>query len=117
MEKEETNNYEVRFTPLSRQYFYDVLDYFYDLYPLERAEQLADELEQKAMSLNHQPYRGRVEEELNEEPLEYRFILYQRTKRADIKIIYHIDEGAKIIYLTDFFSTERDREDLSKRIG
>ena len=116
MEKEETSKYKVRYTPLAKQYFYDILEYFYDYYPEERADQLSDELEQKAMSLDYQPNRGRVVEELKEEPLEYRFILYQRTKRADIKIIYHVDEKARIVYLTDFFPTERDIEELSSRV-
>lgn len=117
MEKEEENQYQVEYTPLSKQYFYEIADYFYDNYPVERAEQLADELEQKAMSLNYQPHRGRVEELLEEEPQEYRFILYQRTKRADIKIIYYVDETTKIVYLTDFFPTEKDEEELSTRHG
>lgn len=115
MEERKAHKYQVRFTPSSRQHFYEILDHLYHIYPLDRAEQIADELEEKAQGLNYLPGRGRNEDWLSGRKHEYRFILYQRTKRADIKIIYYIDEKSRIVYVTDFFPTEMDAGQIADR--
>ncbi|AWW28888.1 hypothetical protein DN752_01380 [Echinicola strongylocentroti] len=115
MEKEETREYQVEFTPLSRYYFYEVLEYLYGLYPIGRAEQLADELEGMAQGLNYLPHRGKKEKWLSGREREYRFLLFNRTKRADIKIIYYIQENEGKVYVTDFFPTEMDIDKITGR--
>jgi len=115
VEKRETDEYQVEFTTLSRHYFYEVLDYLYQNYTIDRAEQLANELESMAKSLNHHPHRGTKEKWLLDMKQEYRFILFNRTQRSDIKIIYYIQKSGKKVYVTDFFPTEMDNEQIASR--
>lgn len=115
MEKGETHEYQVEFTPSSRYHFYEVLEYLYKHYPIDRAEQLADELEGMAQGLNHHPHRGAKEKWLSGLKRVYRFILFNRTKRADIKIIYYIQESEGKVYVTDFFPTEMDAAEIAER--
>jgi len=95
MEEGKTREYQVEFTPTSRHYFFEILKYFYEIYSVDRAEQLADQLEEFAQSLNLQPNRGTQENWLSSSSKNYRFILFQRTKRADIKVIYYVDHELK----------------------
>ena len=115
MEERETHKYQVGFTISSRHHFYKVLDYLYQNYPIDRAGQLADELESMAQSLHHYPHRGTKEKWLLDMKQEYRFILFNRTQRADIKIIYYIQESDRKVYVTDFFPTEMDSEQIAGR--
>ena len=115
MEKGETPEYQVEFTPSSRYFFYEVLEYLYEHYPLDRAEQLADELEGMAQGLNYHPHRGAKEKWLLSLERDYRFILFNRTKRAETKIIYYIQEIEGKVYMTDFFPTEKDAARLKER--
>ena len=115
MEERETSEYQVEFTLTSKSHFYEVLEYLYEHYSLERAEQLADELERMAQSLAYYPHRGAKEMWLAGLKHEYRFLLFNRTKRAEIKIIYYIQESEGKVYVTDFFPTERDVDTMAER--
>lgn len=115
MEKREKGKYQVEFTPTSRIHFYEVLDYLYENYQIDKAEQLADKLEGMAQSLERQPQRGVREQWLLDRHYEYRFILFRRTIRASIKIIYYIDEQIGKVYVTDFFPTEKDDSQITQR--
>ncbi len=98
-----------------RYHFYEVLEYLYEHYPIDRAEQLADELEDMAQSLKHHPHRGTKEKWLTGLKQDHRFILFDRTKRAEIKIIYYIRESEGKVYVTDFFPTEMDNAEMKER--
>ncbi len=115
MEERETPDYQVEFTLSSKSHFYEVLDYFYDHYPPERAEQLADQLEMMAQSLSRHPHRRAKERWLSGLKHEYRFLLFDRTNRAEIKIIYYIQESESKVYVTDFFPTEKDTNTMAER--
>jgi len=115
MERGEASAYQVEFTPSSRYYFYEILEYLYEHYPIDRAEQLADELEGLAQSLNYHPHRGAKEKWLSSLGQDYRFVLFNRTKRAEVKIIYYIQERERKVYVTDFFPTEKDAAEMTER--
>jgi mRNA-degrading endonuclease RelE of RelBE toxin-antitoxin system len=115
LESEETSRYQVEYTTTADGQFYKVVDFFYRQHTLERAEQMVDELEELAQSLEYLPDRGAIEKWLENRSYEYRFLLYKRTKRADVKIIYFVDEDSKMVFVTDFFPTEKDVEELLKR--
>jgi len=95
--------------------FYEILDYLYDNYPLERAEQIADELRDTAKKLCQYPERGAPESKLAHRSKVYRYILYKRTSRTDIKVVYYIDPALSTVYVTDFFPTEKDNQKLTIR--
>lgn len=115
MDSGQESEYIVELTPSSNIYFYEALEYIFERYPVDRAEKISRELKQAIKSLSKNPNRGALEKRLKNRRLDYRFILYQRTKRADIKIIYYVEEKSKSVYVTDFFPTEKDDSLISKR--
>jgi plasmid stabilization system protein ParE len=102
-------------TNTAEKSFYEILEYLYDNYPLDRAEQIANELRDAAKKLHYQPERGTIESRLSLRSKHYRYVLFQRTSRTDVKIIYYIDGTAAVVYVTDFFPTEMNDERISKR--
>jgi hypothetical protein len=82
---------------------------------LERAEEAARELSEMALSLDRFYYRGSPEEKLAKRKKSYRYVLFKRTSRATVKIIYYVDEKDKTVYVTDFFPTEKDPKKISTR--
>tara|TARA_A100000171_G_scaffold29734_1_gene27910 strand:- start:96 stop:446 length:351 start_codon:yes stop_codon:yes gene_type:complete len=115
LENTEESKFQVIITDQAEIRFYEILDYLYDNYPLKRAEQIADELRDAAYKLHHHPERGTLESKLANRSQGYRYILYKRTSRTDIKVIYYIDQQSFTIYIADFFPTEKDNLQLLKR--
>lgn len=115
MEDPQESKYEVIITDPAEICFYEILEYLYDHYPLDRAEEIANEIRDKTKTLKYQAERGVLEPRLKHRKKGYRFILYNRTKRADIKIIYYVEEREGKVYVTDFFSTEKNDAEISKR--
>lgn len=115
MENPETRKYQVVITDPAEVSFYEILDYLYDNYPQERAEQIANDLRDTADKLHYYPERGTTESYLSHRSQDYRYILYKRTSRTDIKVIYHIDQSSSTVYITDFFPTEKDNLQLPER--
>ena len=115
MESPEEKKYAVIITDPADIAFYEVLDYLYDNYPIERAEEIAGELRDAARTLESKPERGTPESRLSHRQKEYRYILYKRTPRSEIKIIYFIDDKSATVYVTDFFPTEKDDAKISGR--
>ncbi len=99
MESREESKYKVIITHPAEISFYEVLEYVYDNYPLERAEQIANELKDTANKLHYQPERGTPESRLSHRSKDYRFVLYKRTSRTDIKVIYYIENATDIVYV------------------
>lgn len=87
----------------------------FDYYSFERANEIAFELLQCPQILKEFPLLGKVEPNLAQRYEEYRFLLFERTKRTTVKIIYYVDEPAKKIYITDFFPCEMSEERIGKR--
>ena len=115
MENPKETRYEVIITKPAEIHFYEVVEFLYDKYSLERAEQLADQLRDKTQSLCKHPKRGALEWRLESRENEYRFILFNRISRADIKIIYYVDDTTKKVFVVDFFPTEMDDKRIALR--
>ena len=115
MESTEKSKFEVIITDPGDSYFYEVLEYLYDNYPIDRAEEIANELRDTTKELHYQPERGTPEPQLVHRSKGYRYILYKRTARAEIKVIYYIDASSGVVYVTDFFPTEKDNAQIAKR--
>jgi len=114
LENTEASKYLVIITDPAEISFYEILDYLYDNYPHERAEKIANELRDMANRLHYHPERGTQEGKLSHRSNGYRYILYKRTSRTDIKVIYYIDQATFTVYITDFFPTEKNNVKLSK---
>ena len=94
--------------------FYEILEYFYEHYSLERAERISNELRDFVKKLKYFPERGNIEKRLLNRSKEYKFILFKRSARADIKIIYNIHKENSKVFIIDFFPTESDEYTISK---
>ena len=115
MESQEESKYQVIITDPAEISFYEILEFLFDHYTLDRAEELANTLRDTISSLNYQPKRGDFEHRLIGRINEYRFILFKRIPRAEIKILYYIDESKKVVNVTDYFPTEMDDNKISIR--
>ena len=92
MAKEEAGRYEVVITSVAEVRFYQLAEYLYENMSLERAEEVTRELNEMALSLDLLYHRGSEEKKLTWRKKSYRYILYKRTSRASVKIIYYVDE-------------------------
>lgn len=115
MEEPKESQYEVIITDPAEIRFYELIDYLYDHYSLEKAEKMANEIRDSAKTLKYYARRGALEPRLRHRKENYRFILYNRTKRAEVKIIYFILEQEGKVFVTDFFPTEKEDLDIKKR--
>jgi plasmid stabilization system protein ParE len=113
--KEEAGRYEVVITSSAEIHFYELAEYLYEHLSLERAEEVTSELSKMTLSLGLLYHRGSVERKLIRGKKSYRYILYKRTSRASVKIIYYVDEKRKTVYVTDFFPTEKDPRKIVSR--
>jgi plasmid stabilization system protein ParE len=115
LEGPQERKYQVIITEPAEVHFYEILEYLYDNYSLEKAEHLAESLRDKTKSLQQLPHRGPTEKHLKKRGKDYRFILFKRISRSQIKIIYFVDEQEKKVLVTDFFPTESDDQNIPKR--
>jgi plasmid stabilization system protein ParE len=99
LESTKESSYKVVITDPAEISFYEVLEYLYDNYPLDKAEQIADELRDTATKLHYQPERGTLETRLSHRSKDYRYVIYKHTSRADIKVIYYIDNASYTVYI------------------
>jgi len=108
--------YKVIITRSAETFFYEVVEYIYEHHSLSKAEYLSTSLKEAPRKLTTYPSRGAIEPRLAKyRERIYRYILFKRTYRADIKIIYYINEQTKEVYVTDFFPTEKDDSKISER--
>jgi|GEM_PF-3445553 len=61
MDSKEESQYTVILTPISKIFFYEVIEYVFQYHPQDRAEEIARDLKQTAKSLKHNPNRGVIE--------------------------------------------------------
>ena len=102
----------LRLTDTAKVAYLELLDYFLKHYSMARANELAESLLDAPLQLIEHPFMGPLEPTLAHRSHAYRFILFQRSNRATIKIIDYLDEANKIIYITDFFPTEMHPENV-----
>jgi len=101
--EEEKGRYEVVITSTAELHFYELVEYLYEHMAPARAEEVATLLSEAAFSLDYLYYRGNREEKLAGRKNDYRYILFNRTARATVKIIYYVDTQTKMVFVTDFF--------------
>ncbi|SNS77132.1 hypothetical protein SAMN05421640_1171 [Ekhidna lutea] len=112
---EEESSYVVDITPEGETYYYDLLKYLYSTHSEESADRKSDEILDMALSLDKMPNRGSDEDKLAFLGVGHKYLLYEVTTRKTIKIIYFIDNSAKMVYVTDFFPTEMDDSRIEER--
>jgi plasmid stabilization system protein ParE len=85
LEGPQERKYQVIITEPAQIHFYEILEYLYDNYPLEKAEHLAESLRDKTKSLQKLPHRGSTEERLKKRGNDYRFILLREYQEPKLK--------------------------------
>ena len=107
--------YQIVITSWAEQAYFEVLNYVFDHYTFERANQIALDLLECPQVLKANPLLGRIEPNLVDRTENYRFIIFKRTTKTTVKIIYYVDEFNQKIYLTDFFPCEMNLQKLKQK--
>lgn len=100
--------YQIIITSSAEKAYFEVLDYVFEHHPNKRANEIALELLEFPNVLSNFPLLGKIESALADRSQNYRFIIYERTTQATVKIIYYVEDEQKRVYLTDFFPCEMD---------
>lgn len=56
-------------------------------------------------SLGTHPHRGTFENDLSDEALSYRYILFRETRHFELKILYYVDDETSTVFVVDYFPT------------
>jgi hypothetical protein len=112
---EERASYLVEITSKAEQYYWVLLTHLYETHSIESANKKSDEIIGLAMSLDINPHRGSLEEDLANFNKEFRSLIYPITKRKTVKVIYFIDEALNKVYVRDFFTTLMSPDKKRKR--
>jgi translation initiation factor 2B subunit (eIF-2B alpha/beta/delta family) len=112
---EDQQTYQVELTSKAKIYYYQILEYFYTYSSVESADKKSAELYKFAYSLQTFPDRGQIETNLSRFKKNHRFILFNSTSKAVIKIIYFVDKKDNTVYITDFFPTYMDQRRIQDR--
>ena len=111
----EGQEFEIIITPFAEKACFQVLEYVYEYHTKKRAEKIALELLQFPFILKQFPKLGTLELILEERPEKFRFLLFDRTERITVKILYYVDYERYVIYITDFFPSEMLNKKIKKR--
>lgn len=111
----EEQNYQIVITSSAERAYFEVLDYVFEHYTIDRANEIATELLEHPQILRKFPNLGKTEPHLKQRPENYRFIVYERANDTTVKIIYYSDESSRTIYLTDFFPCEMSDKKIKRR--
>jgi hypothetical protein len=111
----EGQEFEIIITPFAEKAYFQVLEYVYEYHTSKKAEKIALELLQFPFILKQFPKLGTLELILEERPEKFRFLLFDRTERITVKILYYVDYERYVIYITDFFPSEMLNKKIKKR--
>jgi len=105
--------YGIVITATAKMAYFELLHYLYAHYSIDRANELAEAILDEPLVLIQQPELGSQEPRLKHRTPTYRYLIFRRSEKATVKIIYFVDAEKKTIYITDFFPTEKHPEGLS----
>ena len=111
----EGKEFEVIITSFAEKAYFQVLEYVFEYHTPKKAEKIAIELLKFPLILKQFPKMGTIELILEERPEKFRFLLFERTERITVKILYFVDYERNVIYITDFFPSEMLNKKIKKR--
>ncbi len=111
----EKQEFEIIITPFTEKAYFQVLEYVYEYHTLKKADTIALELLKLPHILKQFPKMGTLEVILEERPEKFRFLLFERTERLTVKVLYYVDFEHNTIYITDFFPSEMLSRKINKR--
>lgn len=107
--------YQIVITSTAERAYFEVLNYVFDHHSFDRANEIALELVDFPQILKENPLLGKTEPNLMHRNEDYRFLVYKRTTKMKVKIIYYPDHDNNKIYLTDFFPCEMNLKRINRR--
>jgi hypothetical protein len=102
----EGQEFEVIITSFAEKAYFQVLEYVFEYHTPKKAEKIAIELLKFPLILKQFPKMGTTELILKERSENFRFLLFERTERLTIKILYFVDYEQNVMFITDFFPSE-----------
>jgi hypothetical protein len=111
----EKQDYEIVITATAERAYFEALEYIFEHHSTLRANKIALELLEEPNLLKKFHQIGTIEQQLRHQPREYRFILFERTKKSKVKIIYYVEDDIQTIYITDFFPCELFEQRIKNR--
>ncbi len=99
---------EVEITSWAKLCLKEIYDYYLEETTEDKAKEITNQIVEKALSLDHMPNRGRVDEELRVLGKGHRYVIERH-----YRIIYRVEKG--MIYVTDIFSSWQDPESKVER--
>ncbi|MBI2258986.1 MAG: hypothetical protein HYU67_08815 [Flavobacteriia bacterium] len=105
-------NYQIIITSRAEQSYFEVLDYVFEHHTFEQAKKISLELIDYPQVLKKFPNLGNIESNLIGRPEKFRFLLYCRTKKTSVKIIYFVDDWNKRVFIIDYFPCENHEQKI-----
>jgi plasmid stabilization system protein ParE len=112
---DEGQEFEVIITSSAEKAYFHVLEYVYEHHAPKKAEKIALELLKFPLILKQFPKIGTLESILENRPEIFRFLVFERTEKITVKILYFVDYEQNVIYITDFFPSEMLNKKIKKR--
>jgi hypothetical protein len=98
--------------PAFRRYSKTILPYLKKFFSRKRAAEIQQTILEIAKTLEQMPSRGSKETYLQHLKKEYRYVLHKESRYFVLKLIYFIDEDKATVYITDFFPTSMNPDDI-----
>jgi hypothetical protein len=111
---DEKQDYQIVITASAERAYFEVLEYVYRHHSIIRADEIALQLIEYPQILKQFPNLGTTEPNLKHRSKDYKFILYKRTTKSTVKIIYYISDWNRTIYLVDFFPCEMFEQKIKR---
>ena len=98
--------------PAFRRYSKTILPYLKKIFSRKRAMEIQQTILEISKTLEQMPSRGSKEKYLQHLKKEYRYVLHKESRYFVLKLIYFIDEDKATVYITDFFPTSMNPDDI-----
>ena len=98
--------------PAFRRYSKNYIALFEKIFSRKRAMEIQQTILEISKTLEQMPSRGSKEKYLQHLKKEYRYVLHKESRYFVLKLIYFIDEDKATVYITDFFPTSMNPDDI-----
>ena len=105
--------YDIRFYPFAIRALDGIYEWGVRDSGKKAAKRFVNKIAKKILDLRKSPYICSVEPMLEGYPQKYRSLV----AHSYFKVIYYIDEDAKIIYVADIWDTRMDPEELQSHVN
>lgn len=91
-----------------------ILPYLFENFTFQRAQEIDNNIFEKASTLKKNPERGTIEKYLSGFNEKFRYILFRENRNFVLKVVFLIKEVVSKVFITDFFSTKMNPQKMIK---